>query len=86
MTSELSFLAWEETEPQPDDLPMAFFQGFLDDVKYIMNFITEFHAKGILPKDLGASFIALSSKKAGSEGIKGLTSDQLVWKYRQDCS
>lgn len=35
-----------------------------------MNYMKEFHARGIFSKTIGASFITLIAKRAGAENIK----------------
>lgn len=55
----------------PDRFPMAFFQYFWNETKdEIFEFMTEFHSRGKISKNLGASFIALVPKKKGADVIK----------------
>lgn len=52
---------------------MAFFQRFWVDLKdNIIAFMNEFHSKGKLSKNLGASFIALIPKKPSADCTKDL--------------
>ena len=55
----------------PDGFPIAFFHRFRHTLKEdIMAFLTEFHLRGKLPNNIGASFITLIPKKQGADRLK----------------
>ena len=65
--------------PGPDGFPIVFFQHFwnlLEDELQI--FFNEFHENGVVPKELGASFIALIPKKEGAILLKDFRPISLI--------
>lgn len=65
--------------PDPNGFPKAFCQKFWKEIKAdIMAFMREFHARGKLSKNIGASFIALIPKKIGPDCLKDFRSINLI--------
>lgn len=68
---EAVFAMGGDKAPGPNGFPIAFFQMFWEDIKEdVMNYLKEFHARGILSNTIGASFITLIAKRVGAENIK----------------
>lgn len=65
--------------PGPDCFPMVFFQIFWNEVEDdIMAFLNEFHSRGKLSKNLGASFSALVPKKPSADIISDFRPISLI--------
>eukprot|EP00268_Persea_americana_P014504 TRINITY_DN16459_c0_g1_i15.p1 TRINITY_DN16459_c0_g1~~TRINITY_DN16459_c0_g1_i15.p1 ORF type:complete len:267 (+),score=35.19 TRINITY_DN16459_c0_g1_i15:1186-1986(+) len=63
----------------PDGFPIAFFHRFRHTLKEdIMAFLTEFHLRGKLPNNIGASFITLIPKKQGADRLKDFRPISLI--------
>lgn len=64
------FALGRDKAPGPNGFPLEFFRLFWEEIKLdAMTFTKEFHEKGKLSKQIGASFIVLIAKKAGAENI-----------------
>lgn len=63
----------------PNNFPIAFFQHFWSEVKVeVMAFLQEFHLRGKLSMNLGASFIALIPKMIGVDKIRDFRPISLI--------